>query len=56
MSNISYQLYTLLDAGWRHRYIIILPILLFPVIGFSIGVFTAKHTPTSSMLIQETSN
>jgi polysaccharide chain length determinant protein (PEP-CTERM system associated) len=56
VSNISYQLYTLLDAGWRHRYIIILPVLLFPVIGFSIGVFTAKtYTAHTSMLIQETS-
>ncbi|MBE1286665.1 MAG: chain-length determining protein [Alteromonadaceae bacterium] len=56
MNHISYQFYIWLDAGWRHRYVIILPILIFPIIGFTVGSLSAKtYTAHTSMLIQETS-
>ena len=56
MSNINYQFYKILDVLWRKRYIIILPALLFPLLGYVIGSVTEKkYMAYTSMLIQETS-
>jgi len=43
-------------AGWRRRYLICLPILIMPMIGFLIGTFSAKKYETrTTLLIQESS-
>ena len=56
MSNINYQFYKILDVIWRKRYVIILPTLLFPIMGYTIGSVTEKkYMAYTSMLIQETS-
>lgn len=54
--NVSYQLYKWLDAAWRRRFLIIVPLVIFPILGLGMGVFAAKsYTGHTSMLIQETS-
>ncbi|MGF1909746.1 Wzz/FepE/Etk N-terminal domain-containing protein [Vibrio kasasachensis] len=55
MSNLSLRIIQILNAAWRQRYIIVLPALLFPFVGFLV----AKLAPTvyvshTSMLVQET--
>lgn len=54
--NLHYRFYCILDAAWRRRYLIVLPMLLLPVIGFAIGSTAPKrYQAHTSMLIQETS-
>jgi len=56
MNNINYQFYKIFDVLWRKRYIIIIPTLLFPIMGFAIGTVTEKkYMAYTSMLVQETS-
>lgn len=52
VKNIS----SLLWAGWRRRYLIMLPIFLMPIIGLSVGLFSAKkYETTTTILFQEAS-
>lgn len=54
--NLHYRFYCILDAAWRRRYLIVLPILVLPVVGFAIGsVAPKRYQAHTSMLIQETS-
>jgi capsular polysaccharide biosynthesis protein len=46
--------FLVLRAGWRRRFLIIVPILLLPPIGFAIGLHAAKtYEAHMTMLIQE---
>ncbi len=56
MKGLAYRVMVLLCAAWRQRYIIIIPALVFPVIGLLIGVVSPRvYTSHTSMLLQETS-
>lgn len=53
--NISLRLHTLLSAAWRRRYMIVVPMMLFPLCGYFIGSASPKKFVShTSMLIQET--
>jgi len=55
MTTFSYRIYYLLAGGWRHRYAIVIPILILPVLGLLVGIFSPKHYSShTSMLVQET--
>lgn len=41
----------LLWAGWRRRYIIVLPILLMPLLGLVVGVVSPKKYQTSTTIL-----
>jgi polysaccharide chain length determinant protein (PEP-CTERM system associated) len=54
--NLHYRFYCLIDSAWRRRYLIALPMLLLPMIGYGVGTQTPKrYLAHTSMLIQETS-
>ena len=54
--NLHYRFYCILDAAWRRRYLIVLPMLILPVIGLVIShVAPKRYQAHTSMLIQETS-
>lgn len=56
MNELSYRVSLILSGAWRQRYIIVIPILIFPIIGLIIGVTAnKKYQNHTSMLIQETS-
>lgn len=56
MNSLTHKLLILLDGAWRRRYVIVMPILIFPLMGASIGFFSPKvYQSHTSMLIQETS-
>lgn len=47
---------SLLWAGWRRRYLIVVPIILMPFVGLGIGLFSEKKYETSTtILFQEAS-
>lgn len=55
MNGIAYRVYCILHGGWRRRYTIVIPMLLFPIIGLLVGITSPKHYKAhTSMLIQET--
>ncbi|GMQ46065.1 GumC family protein [Vibrio sp. 10N] len=55
MSELKIRLLVMLTAAWRRRYAIIIPILVMPVIAYTIGAMTPpKYKSHTSMLIQET--
>ena len=55
MSSLTHNVFYILSGAWRHRYVIAVPILILPVIGLLIGMFTPKqYSSHTSMLIQET--
>jgi len=50
------NLSSLLWAGWRRRYLIVMPILLMPFFGLAVGTFSPKKYETSTtILFQEAS-
>ncbi len=55
MNELKFRLIVILSAAWRRRYIVVVPILILPIVGFAIGKLapTTYHSHTS-MLIQET--
>ncbi|WP_394208964.1 GumC family protein [Enterovibrio calviensis] len=56
MNTLTYKLLILLDGAWRRRYVIIMPIIIFPLMGTAIGMLTPKkYNSHTTMLIQETS-
>lgn len=53
---LSEAIHLLLAAGWRRRYVILLPLLLLPVLGGIIGSFVPHSYETRmSVLVQEPS-
>jgi len=55
MNTLTYRFYYILAAGWRQRYVIIIPILILPFMGLLTGVLSPKnYSSHTSMLIQET--
>ncbi|MFL0805345.1 MAG: hypothetical protein K6L81_16660 [Agarilytica sp.] len=53
--DISFRVYCILQAAWRRRYTILLPIIIFPLLGAVIGLTNAKqYKAHTSLLIQET--
>lgn len=55
MNDIAPRLFRIIDGAWRNRYTIIVPILVFPVLGLVVGFTSPKHYKAhTSMLIQET--
>ena len=49
------NIYYLLDAGWRRRYLIAIPTLLLPLLGFAVYIYSPKSYEThTTILIQET--
>ncbi|MDD1794665.1 Wzz/FepE/Etk N-terminal domain-containing protein [Enterovibrio sp. ZSDZ42] len=56
MNTLTYKLLILLDGAWRRRYVIMMPIIIFPLMGTAIGLITPKkYNSHTTMLIQETS-
>lgn len=55
MNTLSHRTFTLLSGAWRRRYVIALPIILLPILGLFVGIFSPKqYTSHTSMLVQET--
>ncbi len=55
MSELKYRLIIILCSAWRRRYMIVIPILILPIVGFIIGKLApTKYHAHTSMLIQET--
>ena len=55
MSELKYRIVIILCSAWRRRYMMVIPILIFPVLGFFIGKMApTKFQSHTSMLIQET--
>ncbi|WP_373959510.1 GumC family protein [Vibrio gigantis] len=55
MSNLKLRLLFILNAMWRQRYVIIMPILILPFLGFGVSKLApTKYDAHTSMLIQET--
>ncbi|WP_261893525.1 GumC family protein [Vibrio cyclitrophicus] len=55
MNNLKLRLLVLLNAAWRQRYVIMVPILILPFVGFGVSKLApTKYDAHTSMLIQET--
>lgn len=55
MNDLKLRLIVLLNAAWRQRYVIAVPILILPFIGLMIGKMApTNYVSHTSMLIQET--
>ncbi len=55
MNNLSYQFYNIFSCAWRQRYVILLPLLILPIVGFAVSITSDKqYKAHTSMLIQET--
>ncbi|WKY56780.1 Wzz/FepE/Etk N-terminal domain-containing protein [Vibrio sp. SNU_ST1] len=55
MNNLKLRLLLILNAMWRQRYVIVLPILILPFVGFGVSKLApTKYDAHTSMLIQET--
>ncbi|WP_281544895.1 chain-length determining protein [Grimontia sp. SpTr1] len=56
MNSLTYKFLILLDGAWRRRYVVMMPILIFPLMGIAIGLLSPKqYISHTSMLVQETS-
>lgn len=55
MSELKLRIIVILNAAWRQRYVIVIPILIMPFIGFFVGKMApTNYVSHTSMLIQET--
>ena len=55
MNYFPIQLFKILCAGWRRRYVIAIPVLLMPILGAIVALTQTKlYNSHTSMLIQET--
>ncbi len=55
MNSLKLRLLGLLNAAWRQRYVIFMPILILPFVGFGVSKLApTKYDSHTSMLIQET--
>ncbi|MGF1744044.1 GumC family protein [Vibrio minamisatsumaniensis] len=55
MNNLKLRLLVIINAMWRQRYVIALPILILPFVGFGVSKLApTKYDAHTSMLIQET--
>ena len=54
-SQVFENIYYILAAAWRRRYLIVTPFLVMPFVGLVVGLVSPKHYQTHmSFLIQET--
>lgn len=54
-ADLSHKLYDILAAGWRQRYVVLVPMLLMPILGGFVGYKTPpKFQSHTSLLIVET--
>ncbi len=55
MNELKIRFIVILNSAWRQRYVIVIPILILPFIGYFIGkVAPTNYVSHTSMLIQET--
>ncbi|MFS1491240.1 GumC family protein [Vibrio splendidus] len=55
MNNLKMRLLVIINAMWRQRYVILVPILILPFVGFGVSKLApTKYDAHTSMLIQET--
>ena len=55
MNSLKLRLLGLLNAAWRQRFVIFVPILILPFVGFGVSKLApTKYDSHTSMLIQET--
>ncbi|UPR48926.1 chain-length determining protein [Vibrio cyclitrophicus] len=55
MNNLKLRLLVIINAMWRQRYVIVLPMLILPFVGFGVSKLApTKYDAHTSMLIQET--
>ncbi|MEZ9476580.1 GumC family protein [Vibrio splendidus] len=55
MNDLKLRLLVIINAMWRQRYVIVLPILILPFVGFGVSKLApTKYDAHTSMLIQET--
>ncbi|WP_070971417.1 GumC family protein [Vibrio sonorensis] len=55
MNELKLRFITLFCGAWRRRYIIVLPMLLMPIVGFFVGnIAPTTYKAHTSLLIQET--
>ncbi|GDY27972.1 chain-length determining protein [Agarivorans sp. Toyoura001] len=57
MGELLPRIYLIVDALWRRRYLIALPILLMPIVGAVVSLMSDKqYASHTSMLVQETAS
>ena len=55
MNDLRENLSVLLHGAWRRRYMIVIPMLVLPVLGFIVSkLVPTTYVAHTSMLIQET--
>ncbi|MFA0112934.1 GumC family protein [Vibrio sp. 10N.261.46.E11] len=55
MNNLKLRLLVIINAMWRQRYVIVLPMLILPFVGLGVSKLApTKYDAHTSMLIQET--
>ncbi|MEZ9395422.1 GumC family protein [Vibrio splendidus] len=55
MNNLKMRLLVIINSMWRQRYVILVPILILPFVGFGVSKLApTKYDAHTSMLIQET--
>lgn len=55
MNELKLRFIIILNAAWRQRYVIVLPMLIMPFAGYFVGKMAPeKYVSHTSMLIQET--
>ena len=55
MNELKMRFIVILNSAWRQRYVIVVPILILPFVGYFIGkVAPTNYVSHTSMLIQET--
>ncbi|MCG9577574.1 chain-length determining protein [Vibrio tubiashii] len=55
MNELKIRFIVILNSAWRQRYVIVVPILILPFVGYFIGkVAPTNYVSHTSMLIQET--
>ncbi|WP_421240014.1 Wzz/FepE/Etk N-terminal domain-containing protein [Aeromonas enteropelogenes] len=52
-----YNLYIILFAAWRRRYLILMPALVMPLVGVGIGVLSPKvYESRTTFMVPQDSN
>lgn len=55
MNDLRDNITLLLHGAWRRRYLIVIPLLVLPILGFVVSkMMPTKYVAHTSMLIQET--
>ncbi|PJG58483.1 GumC family protein [Aeromonas cavernicola] len=56
-SQIYYNLFLILSAAWRRRYLLLMPVLVMPFVGIAVGLLTPKeYESRTTFMVPQDSN